>query len=41
MKRYRVRKGSPLHVALMILLALALIVIPGLGNHFIDGMGVL
>lgn len=41
MKHYRIRRGSPLHVALMILLALTLIVLPGLGNHFIDGMGVL
>ena len=41
MKHYRIRSGSPLHITLMILLALTLIVIPGLGNHFIDGMGVL
>ena len=41
MKHYRIRSGSPLHITLMILLALALIIIPGLGNHFIDGMGVL
>ena len=41
MKHYRIRSGSPLHVTLMVLLALALIIIPGLGNHFIDGMGVL
>lgn len=41
MKHYRIRRGSPLHITLMILLALTLIVIPGLGNHFIDGMGVL
>ena len=39
MKHYRIRKGSPLHVALMILLALTLIVVPSLGNYFIDGIG--
>lgn len=38
MKHYRIRHGSPLHIALMILLALALIILPGLGNHYIDGM---
>lgn len=41
MKRYRIRRGSPLHITLMILLALALIVIPGLANHYIDGIGVM
>ena len=41
MKKYRIRRGSPLHIALMILLALTLIVVPGLANHFIDGIGVM
>lgn len=39
MKKYRIRKGSPLHVALMILLALTIILLPALGNHYIDGIG--
>lgn len=38
MRHYRIRQGSPLHIALMILLALTLIMLPGLGNHFIDGI---
>lgn len=39
MKRYRVREGSPLYYALMITLFLMVfIIIPGLGNHYIDGI---
>ena len=38
MTKYRIRPGSPLHIAIMVMLALALIILPGLGNHFIDGI---
>lgn len=35
---YRIRKGSFLDIALPIIAMMAVIVITGLGNHFIDGM---
>ena len=40
MKRYRIRKDSPLYYILITMLIItAVVIIPGLGNHFIDGMG--
>ena len=38
MKKYRIRKGSIAELALPIIVMLAVIIITGLGNHFIDGM---
>lgn len=38
MKKYRIRKGSIAEMALPIMVMLAVIVVTGLGNHFIDGM---
>lgn len=38
MKKYRIRKGSIAEMALPIMVMLAVIVITGLGNHFIDGL---
>ncbi len=40
MKKYRIRKGSPLDKALPFVIILGLIIIAGLGNHYIDGLGV-
>lgn len=38
MTKYRIRKGSPLDKALPFMVMLALIIVAGLGNHFIDGL---
>jgi hypothetical protein len=38
MKKYRIREGSPAETLLGILVLTMLIVISGLGNHFIDGI---
>lgn len=38
MNKYRIRKGSIAELALPIIVMLAVIIITGLGNHFIDGM---
>jgi hypothetical protein len=38
MKKYRIRKGSIAELALPIMVMMAVIVVTGLGNHFIDGM---
>ena len=35
---YRIRKGSFLDIALPIIAMMAVIILTGLGNHFIDGM---
>lgn len=39
MKKYRIRKGSLLDKALPVLVLAALVIIAGLGNHFIDSIG--
>lgn len=38
MKKYRIRKGSIAELALPIMVMLAMIVITGLGNYYIDGL---
>ena len=38
MKHYRIRRNSPLWYALPWLAFTALIVLTGLGNHYIDGI---
>ena len=38
MKRYRIRKNSPLWYAMPWFAFLMLIVLTGLGNHYIDGI---
>ena len=38
MKKYRIRKGSIAELTLPIMVMLAVIVVTGLGNHFIDGL---
>ena len=38
MKKYRIKKGSIAEIALPIMVMLAVIVVTGLGNHFIDGL---
>ena len=38
MKKYRIRKGSIADMALPVMVMLAVIVIAGLGNHYIDGI---
>lgn len=38
MKRYRIRKGSPLDAMRGMFVLMALIVIAGFGNHLIDGI---
>ena len=38
MKRYRIRKGSPMETILPVLALMALIMAMGLGGHFIDGI---
>ena len=35
---YRIRKGSFLDITLPIFVMMAVIILTGLGNHFIDGM---
>jgi len=35
---YRIRQGSFLDITLPIITMLAVIILTGLGNHFIDGM---
>jgi len=38
MKRYRIRKGSFLDNALPFVILLTLVIMAGLGNHYIDGI---
>ena len=38
MKRYRIRKGSLLDNLLPVLVLAAIVIMTGLGNHFIDGI---
>ena len=38
MKRYRIRKGSPMETILPMLALIAVFLVMGLGGHFIDGI---
>lgn len=38
MKRYRIREGSIMETLLPMLALLAMVLVTGLGNHFIDGL---
>lgn len=38
MKKYRIRKGSLLDNALPFLVVLAVVIMAGIGNHFVDGI---
>ena len=38
MRKYRIRKGSFLDNALPILVVLVVVIMAGVGNHFIDGI---